>query len=286
MKKLLGISLVAIMSVSAANAEIASKAYVDQQDGDIEATIGTLSSLKTTAQDNLVAAINEVVDNAGEDVEALEGRMDAVEGEVEVLNGDATTSGSVAKSIADALEAYTVTGQDDTYAKQSDFTTLEGRVDTAEGDIDALQTAVGDADSGLTKDVADNAAAIAALDGTYATDDELTAGLATKQDTIDATHKLSSSLVDGLGTMSAENAADYKKTADLDSSTTATAGQVVTAISMADGVLSQTTADPLTNANYTLQEQGVGAGKYALTAIVNGSNQVTGYAWELIERAQ
>ena len=75
-------------------------------------------------------------------------------------------------------------------------------------------------------------------------------------------------------------------TADLDSNTTATSGQVVTAISMTDGVLSQTTADPLSVTNYTKQGVDQGAGKYALTAIADSNNNITGYAWELIERAE
>jgi len=110
MKKLLGISLVAIMSVSAANAEIASKAYVDQQDDAITDTIGALSGLtQGITNTSVVAAINSVAEAAGGDVSAVVDRLD-------VLEGDDQTSGSVAKSIADALTAYTETGQDTAYA--------------------------------------------------------------------------------------------------------------------------------------------------------------------------
>ena len=101
MKKLLGISLVAIMSVSAANAEIASKAYVDTQ-------TGQLSTLTTTAKGNLVAAINEVKESAGGDVTELDSRLDTLE-------GAASVDGSVAQKIATALEAYTTTGADTNY---------------------------------------------------------------------------------------------------------------------------------------------------------------------------
>lgn len=57
MKKILTVSLFAIMAVSAANAEIASTKYVGDQ---ITATAGTLSSLTTNKKGNLVEAINEI----------------------------------------------------------------------------------------------------------------------------------------------------------------------------------------------------------------------------------
>ncbi|MBE6456842.1 MAG: hypothetical protein E7008_02775 [Alphaproteobacteria bacterium] len=59
MKKILTVSLFAMMAVSAANAEIASTDYVGKQ---ITATAGTLSNLTTTEKTNLVGAINELKD--------------------------------------------------------------------------------------------------------------------------------------------------------------------------------------------------------------------------------
>ena len=53
MKKILTVSLFAIMAVGAANADIASTSYVDTR-------TGVMSSLATTDKANLVAAINEV----------------------------------------------------------------------------------------------------------------------------------------------------------------------------------------------------------------------------------
>ncbi len=53
MKKLLTVSLVAVMAVSAAHADIASTKYVTDRTGELE-------TLSTTAKNNLVAAINEV----------------------------------------------------------------------------------------------------------------------------------------------------------------------------------------------------------------------------------
>ena len=97
MKKLLTVSLVAMMAVTTARAEIASKAYVDQQDGQ-------LSTLKTTAKTNLVAAINELSDKAGET--------------------------SVADQIASALTDYTKTGLDESYVSRVS-STGEGNVVSA-----------------------------------------------------------------------------------------------------------------------------------------------------------
>ena len=48
---------------------------------------------------------------------------------------------------------------------------------------------------------------------------------------------------------------------------------------MADGVLSTTTADPLSVTSYSVGHDG----KYALTAVVSGG-AITGYKWELITR--
>ena len=59
MKKLLTVSLVAMMAVTTARAEIASKAYVDQKDGD-------LTTLTTSVKTNLVGAINSLQTAVGE----------------------------------------------------------------------------------------------------------------------------------------------------------------------------------------------------------------------------
>lgn len=67
---------------------------------------------------------------------ALAGRLDVIEGE-----GD----GSVKKALADAKKYA-----DDNFVKNGTFTTLQNRVDTAEGQITALETAVGkDGDGNL-----------------------------------------------------------------------------------------------------------------------------------------
>ena len=87
MKKILTVSLVAMMAVSAARAEIASKAYVDTKDGD-------LTTLNTSVKTNLVAAIN-----------SLKGEVNTNTGAIETLNDDEENPNSVAGKIAAALDA-------------------------------------------------------------------------------------------------------------------------------------------------------------------------------------
>ena len=336
MKKILTVSIMAVMAVTAANAEIASKAYVDQREtaavnsakGYTDTKIGTLPAGSTDVADAIAKAVTGGIAN----VVTHSGAVGNATTPVYITAEGVATAGTALGTMATENAAdYSKTGADTTYAKQTDFTTLQSAVNNAETGLaatkaiaDANKTAIGDASSGLTKGVADNAAAIAALGDTYATDAELTSGLATKQDTITAQAPLSHELVSGLGslatastvtsaditdgTIATADIADEAVTAaklsdevnaslakadtaiqqaDRDSAAvSATTKQVVTGVSMTDGVLAVTSADPLTNAAYDLQTAGQGAGKYALTAIVNGSNEVTGYKWELIQRAE
>ena len=62
MKKMFAASLVAIMAVSAANAEIASVSYTDKA---ITAKTGDISTLATNAKTNLTAAVNELAGKVG-----------------------------------------------------------------------------------------------------------------------------------------------------------------------------------------------------------------------------
>ena len=66
MKKILGISLFAMMAVTTANAEIASKAFVEAQDNAIKATIGEVSAANMgTTSSTVVTAINELATKTG-----------------------------------------------------------------------------------------------------------------------------------------------------------------------------------------------------------------------------
>ena len=135
MKKILTVSLFAMMAVSAANADIASTEYVTDR-------TGTTASLETEAKE-LTGAVNE-----------LKAKLDTVAGSGE---------GSVSDQIDSALEDYT-----DTAGMNSAIATAKGELTTEIGKVDDKADA--------------NAAAIAGLDDTYATDTALSDGLALKQD--------------------------------------------------------------------------------------------------------
>ena len=64
---------------------------------------------------------------------------------ITTLNGDATTDGSVAKKIADAIAAKNL----DQYATDTELEALAGRVTTAEGEIDTLQSDLDTAEAAI-----------------------------------------------------------------------------------------------------------------------------------------
>lgn len=325
MKKLLTVSIMAVMAVTAANAEIASKAYVDQREtaavntakGYTDTKIGTLPAGSTDVADAIAKAVTGgtegVVKRSGE------GAVGSATVPVYVNESGVVTPTTLGTMATENAEDYSKTGADTTYAKQTDFTTLQSAVNNATTGLAKTNELAVAADT-LSKA---NKTAIDALDDTYVKDSDLTTQLATKQDKIDAEHKLSNTLVDGLGSLAtastvtsaeitdgtiatadiADKAVSAAKLsdevnaslakansaiqqADRDSeAVAATAKQVVTGVSMTDGVLAVTSADPLTNAAYSLQAAGGEAGKYALTAVYDG-NTLTGYSWELIQRAE
>ena len=86
--------------------------------------IGTVPSGKT-----LVDMIGEAQSAATYDDTALAARVTANENAITTLNGTASTSGSVANSIAAALTDYSKTGADSTYAAASDLSAHTGNTD-------------------------------------------------------------------------------------------------------------------------------------------------------------
>ena len=212
MKKLLTVSLVAMMAVSAARADIASTDFVTGKTGDI---VG----LTTTNKTNLTAAVNELVTSvsgvkATADAAATASDLSALQGTVSTLSGTVTTNKEAAdktQADLDTLEE-TVAGLkgtgDQAAVTKAEFNTLsqtvttnesdiEGkmtalteRVDTAEGEIETL-TGAADVDGSVAnakKAGTDAAAALetykTTVEDTYATQFALTQGLGTKQNTI------------------------------------------------------------------------------------------------------
>ena len=127
--------------------------------------------------DAVIAAVNNTTTGLAATNTLANANKDAID----ILKGDASTTGSVAKSIADALADYTKTtdlagvatsgaAADVSYDNTTSgltATNVQAAIDevvtsvNANADaIDALETTVGDADSGLVKAVADNTQAI------------------------------------------------------------------------------------------------------------------------------
>ena len=124
--------------------------------------IGTLTNLTTEAKANTVAAINEVATEAAADT--AQGDVNALEA---VVNHE-TTGLAAAHDAIDAVEGRVTTAEGEIDAIQTEMdsmatsetvTNLTGRVTAAEGDIDDLEAAVNDAESGLaaTNAIADSA---------------------------------------------------------------------------------------------------------------------------------
>jgi chromosome segregation ATPase len=128
-------------------------------------------------QINSVKAIDDKILEVAKDVEALEGAVTALQGADTRIEGLITAEASRADAeekrlaglIGDANGGLTKALADEVARADAEekriaglvsdnagaITGLQGRMDTAEGEIDALQEAVGGADSGLVKGLAD-----------------------------------------------------------------------------------------------------------------------------------
>ena len=138
MKKILTVSLFAMMAVSAANADIASTKYVGDQ---ITATAGTLTELATTEKGNLVDAINELKDDMGtmqggiaDTVDPLASRLTTAESNITSLQSDKADK-------ATTLAGYGIT---DAYTKNY----MDGELGKKQNNLDTTQMAA--VNSGIT----------------------------------------------------------------------------------------------------------------------------------------
>lgn len=151
----------------------AGKLYVGQPDGSYK-ELGAAGDASQIASDlaalsTKVDGIKTTADKAATDITALTTRVDTAEGEIDTLqSGLATAEGNI--------------------------TSLTSRMTAAEGEIDALQLTVGDENSGLVKQVAQNKADIAtkaAADDVYTKTeingkvDTINASIATKANSAD-----------------------------------------------------------------------------------------------------
>lgn len=174
-----GIMAAILMGVSGANAavEIASKQYVLNQVGD-KATTAALESAQSTLQGAIdLKADKTALDATNEEV-AKKANLSYV-GTLETVND------TMPSSVVEYVKLKTAG-----IATDAALGDLGTRVTTAEGEIDTLQGTVGNADSGLVKDVAANAGAISALQtavGETSVADQITAALGdyTKTETLE-----------------------------------------------------------------------------------------------------
>lgn len=119
-------------------------------DGSVSKTVtNAINDFATKiSDDGTVNTFKEMIDYAAEhnsDFTAALGDIEDNKNAIDKLNGDATTAGSVAKTVADAIAEQNL-GQ---YATDTDLAaavtriaTLEGEMDTAQADIDAVETEV------------------------------------------------------------------------------------------------------------------------------------------------
>ena len=109
-------------------------------DSQIAAKVGELKIGEETFA-TVKAYVDKKTDGIATDaaLETLTGRVTAGEGKIDKLNGDATTEGSVAKTVGDAIDALDLAN---TYeakgAKDADIKAAKDAADAAQADVDTL----------------------------------------------------------------------------------------------------------------------------------------------------
>lgn len=116
---------------------------IDKSISDINGSISTINGEITTIKENATNLAGRVTTAEG-DIDELEEWKGTASSQISTLEGTVATQGQTIAGHTTSIgeNAAAITG-------------LDGRLDTAEGKITALGTTVGDANSGLVKDVAD-----------------------------------------------------------------------------------------------------------------------------------
>lgn len=163
------------------NAKVAQSDY-NAKVADLEAADSALeeriAKFEGNGEGSVAAQVKAVADDLKNHKAAQATKEKQVDDKLAVIQGEANVEGSIKKALADA-KSYTDTreaaingllgGKEDAAAVDTAFgriakeaarataaeEALGGRLDTAEGKITALETTVGNAESGLVKDVAD-----------------------------------------------------------------------------------------------------------------------------------
>ena len=222
-------TLLAVVSVGAAHAEIASKGYVDQQVDTVEATVANKADSAT------VTALAGRVDTAEGEIDTLQsevdGKQDAlgftpenIENKTTTLSGTSTdTQYPSAKAVWDTIQTET-TG----IANEADVTALKGRVDTLET-ASANHVVKNEAITGGTHTKI-----------TYDAKGLVTAGANLTADDIP---EIPNTKVSGLGSLATKSSVETADIASQAVTKEKLATDIVTSLGKADTALQKTTAD-------------------------------------------
>lgn len=144
---------------------------------DIDTKLGDLTALKTTAKGSLVAAINEIYDAIGTETltttaTTVKGAINELDAAIDLLNDADTVTGSVAKSIKDAVEALDTTADVVIASKDASTHKVTLKAGVKEEDGIIAQGTGADIVLGTAANEDIKAGAIADADGETATLDE------------------------------------------------------------------------------------------------------------------
>ena len=224
MKKILTVSLVAVMAVSAAHANIASTKYVDDKETALNAAI----ALK--ADSSTVTALETAYQQADT---ALDGRIDTLE-------SDNSTNKTNITNLQTAVSGLQGTG-DNAAATKKQLADLEATVTANELDIEGKMTALTGRVGTNETNIATNTAGVAANTAKfadYSTTAQMNAELAKKQDKLTAGNNIT------IGADGKTISADVVNSTDgLTKDQLATA---IPSVSMVEGLISDSNADTAT----------------------------------------
>ena len=222
-------TLLAVVSVGAAHAEIASKGYVDQQVDTVEATVANKADSAT------VTALAGRVDTAEGEIDTLQSEVagkqaalgftpENIENKTTTLSGTSTdTQYPSAKAVWDTIQTET-TG----IANEADVTALKGRVDTLET-ASANHVVKNEAITGGTHTKI-----------TYDAKGLVTAGANLTADDIP---EIPNTKVSGLGSLATKSSVETADIASQAVTKEKLATDIVTSLGKADTALQKTTAD-------------------------------------------
>ncbi len=215
-----------------------------------QATISDLETIRSGAAAGATALQNSDLDDYATKDYADNAASDAQAAAEATAAADATAKANAAQAAAEATAAADATTKAN--AKVSSAATISTTsTSTAPNEkavSDALAAKLDSSTASSTYETQSHASS------TYATQTALTDGLATKQNTIDADHKLSASLVEGALTstdLTGYATETYVGTqiAGLDGSVSATDNKVVTGVTTTDGVVTAVASTLIADAN-------------------------------------